>query len=261
MKLFKNNQSGRSLLSKCGVDEQIFLSDVYKKRTQSKKYQSDAPQFGRSMVEMLGVLAIIGVLSVGGIAGYSKAMFKHKMNQTLDALSHAFNRIVELDGLNTYALEIRTEDIIKYGIMPDCETKDVGCQLPLKNVQLDINLWSNSYDGTDWALGGRVDVLISGNDRTRLETCNAILNSGIHEIYPDNWWKPISPNPNDLPSIYVSNMTSEIVYTKYPTPNNHEYNTITPARIADACQHCIAENPEIDLGYCVIRFQIRCNCA
>ena len=30
--------------------------------------------FGRSMIEMLGVLAIIGVLSVGGIAGYSKAM-------------------------------------------------------------------------------------------------------------------------------------------------------------------------------------------
>ena len=33
-----------------------------------------ANSFGRSMIEMLGVLAIIGVLSVGGIAGYSKAM-------------------------------------------------------------------------------------------------------------------------------------------------------------------------------------------
>ena len=31
-------------------------------------------QSGRSMVEMLGVLAIIGVLSVGGIAGYSKVV-------------------------------------------------------------------------------------------------------------------------------------------------------------------------------------------
>ena len=29
-------------------------------------------QFGRSMIEMLGVLAIIGVLSVGGIAGRCK---------------------------------------------------------------------------------------------------------------------------------------------------------------------------------------------
>ena len=31
---------------------------------------------GRSMVEMLGVLAIIGVLSVAGIGGYSMAMKK-----------------------------------------------------------------------------------------------------------------------------------------------------------------------------------------
>ena len=36
---------------------------------------------GRSMIEMLGVLAIIGVLSVGGIAGYSKAMSSFKHNK------------------------------------------------------------------------------------------------------------------------------------------------------------------------------------
>ncbi|MBR1915661.1 MAG: hypothetical protein IJ830_04415 [Alphaproteobacteria bacterium] len=42
---------------------------------------------GRSMVEMLGVLAIIGVLSAGGLAGYSKAMFKHKLNSTMEQIS------------------------------------------------------------------------------------------------------------------------------------------------------------------------------
>lgn len=36
--------------------------------------RTDGSQSGRSMVEMLGVLAIIGVLSIGGIAGYSRAM-------------------------------------------------------------------------------------------------------------------------------------------------------------------------------------------
>ena len=44
-------------------------------------------QSGRSMVEMLGVLAIIGVLSVGGIAGYSKAMAKYKLTKTIDQIS------------------------------------------------------------------------------------------------------------------------------------------------------------------------------
>ena len=40
---------------------------------------------GRSMVEMLGVLAIIGVLSIGGIAGYSMAMNRYRANEALDA--------------------------------------------------------------------------------------------------------------------------------------------------------------------------------
>jgi len=42
---------------------------------------------GRSMVEMLGTLAIIGVLSIGGIAGYTIAMNKHRANELLDGAS------------------------------------------------------------------------------------------------------------------------------------------------------------------------------
>ena len=45
------------------------------------KFENDGFCTGRSMVEMLGVLAIIGVLSVGAIAGYSKAMTKYKLNK------------------------------------------------------------------------------------------------------------------------------------------------------------------------------------
>lgn len=44
-------------------------------------------QSGRSMVEMLGVLAIIGVLSVGGIAGYTLAMRRHRANGIVDIVS------------------------------------------------------------------------------------------------------------------------------------------------------------------------------
>ena len=48
---------------------------------------------GRSMIEMLGVLAIIGVLSVGGIAGYSKAMLKYKVNKTVDMITQTSSNI------------------------------------------------------------------------------------------------------------------------------------------------------------------------
>ncbi len=46
-----------------------------------------ATQSGRSMKEMHGVLAINGVLSVGGIAGYSKAMTKYRINKTIEQIT------------------------------------------------------------------------------------------------------------------------------------------------------------------------------
>ena len=42
---------------------------------------------GRSMVEMLGVLAVIGVLSVGGIMGYKYGMMKYRVNETINELN------------------------------------------------------------------------------------------------------------------------------------------------------------------------------
>ncbi len=51
---------------------------------------------GRSMVEMLGVLAIIGVLSVGAISGYSKAMFKYKLNKQAESFNMLLNTAIQL---------------------------------------------------------------------------------------------------------------------------------------------------------------------
>ncbi len=56
---------------------------VKQKITPNKKDAED----GRSMVEMLGVLAIIGVLSIGGIAGYTMAMNRYRANEILDVAS------------------------------------------------------------------------------------------------------------------------------------------------------------------------------
>lgn len=44
-------------------------------------------QHGRSMIEMLGVLAIVGILSVGAIAGFNKAMSKYKYTRFLATYS------------------------------------------------------------------------------------------------------------------------------------------------------------------------------
>ena len=64
----------------------------------SKQERIMRSQYGRSMVEMLGVLAIIGVLSVGGIAGYSKAMMKYKMNKFTVAMNELLNTCIQYTG-------------------------------------------------------------------------------------------------------------------------------------------------------------------
>lgn len=83
-------------------------------------------QSGRSMVEMLGVLAIIGVLSVGGISGYSKAMAKFKLTKAQDQISMllmnirtAFSGSSNYDGLNNTTavqLNIVPGDMLPGGI-------------------------------------------------------------------------------------------------------------------------------------------------
>lgn len=59
-------------------------------------------QSGRSMVEMLGVLAIIGVLSIGALAGYSKAMMKYKLNKQAEAMNMLLNNTLQTAGRLTY---------------------------------------------------------------------------------------------------------------------------------------------------------------
>ena len=75
-------------------------------------------QNGRSMVEMLGVLAIIGVLSVGGIAGYSKAMTKFKINKSMDQISMLVANIRTLfSGQRNYS-GLSNQNAISFGIIP-----------------------------------------------------------------------------------------------------------------------------------------------
>ena len=48
------------------------------------------------MIEMLGVLAIIAVLTVGGIAGYSKAMKKYQANKVVGEITQVLANLKEL---------------------------------------------------------------------------------------------------------------------------------------------------------------------
>ena len=60
----------------------------------TRKWSGFGSELGRSMIEMLGVLAIVGVLSIGGISGFQKAMNKHKINQVTEEFSQFTNEML-----------------------------------------------------------------------------------------------------------------------------------------------------------------------
>ena len=91
-------------------------------------------QSGRSMIEMLGVLAIIGVLSVGGIAGYSKAMMKYRINKTIEQITLIAGNVRAFWGpQGNYE-------------GADCSSKDGTC--PASGCQCyDYNAGKSAYNG------------------------------------------------------------------------------------------------------------------
>lgn len=75
-------------------------------------------QKGRSMIEMLGVLAIVGVLSVGGIAGYSKAMTKLRGNRLIAQITELVMNIRSTYFQQQSIENINNKLLVDVGIVP-----------------------------------------------------------------------------------------------------------------------------------------------
>lgn len=82
-------------------------------------------QDGRSMIEMLGVLAIVGTLSMGGIAGFSTAMTRYKTIREMEKYNLFLQGIMEHKSLilksgNQYNTQFYffSEDVEKLKILP-----------------------------------------------------------------------------------------------------------------------------------------------
>ena len=138
-------------------------------------------EIGRSMIEMLGVLAIIGVLSVGGISGYSKAMEKFKLNKTISEYSYfifnmfehgdEFKKLPEGTGLAKLAEQLdllpaswkynseRGERWVKDGLM--------------NNIQM-------------WQAGGSLvfEIYLPRDENAKkLDLCRSLLKDFIHPLH------------------------------------------------------------------------------
>ena len=117
--------------------------------------------YGRSMIEMLGVLAIVGILSVGSLSGYSNAMLKYKTNrlssETLEIIVNTRNTYLKQKNYKDISLDI----LSKVGAVPD-------------NMYNRPGFVSEIYN----AFNGRVKVFESFNGGT-VPLAFEIYNTGI----------------------------------------------------------------------------------
>ena len=147
---------GESKLNKVAnlshLDYRVKFENDRKGKDVSLKFENDSLCTGRSMVEMLGVLAIIGVLSVGAIAGYSKAMMKYKLNQHAQAVSMLINNVLQLKGQLQYEPDTETcygELFKKMNLLPDGINYVTNCGLTEKWFNGNISIYyNNSPTGT-----------------------------------------------------------------------------------------------------------------
>ena len=137
-------------------------------------------QSGRSMVEMLGVLAIIGVLSVGAIAGYSKAMFKYKLNKHAEAVSMLLNNVLQLKGQLKFEPDTQTcyGDLFKkMNLLPDginhyydCDVRDMWFNGSMAIYYANDDLGNGYHHNNFGGIGFSIPVSSQGE-----EICRNIL--------------------------------------------------------------------------------------
>ena len=128
---------------------------------------------GRSMVEMLGVLAIIGVLSVGGIAGYSLSMRRHRANSIADLVTKY--ALISYNNCQKLVLDGRFAQLGACSTDPGFEQSDIGSYpANVKNIVF-TGIKTDQTTGVD-----TVEVGVEITDQKLCETVGSIAGTGCN---------------------------------------------------------------------------------
>ena len=236
---------------------------TYMNFLRQRKTALDAPlhavSSGRSMIEMLGVLAIIGVLSVGGIQGFSKAMETYQSHKQLE----------QINSLIYAALELRDGLIQNYKNAPTTQRYDLMPALSALGYLPDMKLVSNHATdkyGNSFNLSFGVDGCRQP-DGTVAYTCFS-YRMGIYlktqgtsfSLSSENQCKNLiksltafdTENGNighlelrntDTENINGYNVSS-IIYGRQNCTNSRQtcFKNMTPIKMTQFCKSCASEN-------------------
>ncbi len=171
-------------------------------------------QSGRSMIEMLGVLAIIGVLSVGGIAGYSKAMEMYKINKIIEEYSYLISGLIEQKSnvVASHTFGGLADVVVAMNLVPETwqETGGTINNSPASLIDPygnNINVFTREEDNgerivIDFYLGGL------GDDKQSLsfskKFCMSLMQNTIQPLAPALYYSRLAHIWNDKHIYYGS---------------------------------------------------------
>ena len=197
-------------------------------------------QSGRSMVEMLGVLAIIGVLSVGAIAGYSKAMTKYKLNKQAEQISWLLNamyRYKDLLGQNQ-PWESFVPYLKKLGEIPQEMIKDNSIYL-YDSFGMEYSIFANGCSPMCDYTNLRIDM---SDDYKNFDICNNILETS----------KAFAEQLNII-TIYESESDTNLGWiagnVRCGNENNKCLKNLTKNNIYDICRLCTDKGCSFNIQY------------
>lgn len=170
---------------------------------------------GRSMVEMLGTLAIIGVLSIGGIVGYSYGIDKYRANKTMhDIQLRAVDLLAQIQNKNDdltldswkneqtlYPMSVVFDDESNDPLIQVSNVPERVCEMIVKGMETQAAITVNSYYIEGQEDGGCEEI----NDLTfyfgDYEACGTDYCSGDTAIcHPDTQTCVECLNSGDCPS-------------------------------------------------------------
>ncbi len=204
--------------------------------------------FGRSMIEMLGVLAIVGVLSVGGIAGYSKAMMKWKINKMIEDYTMLMTGLMEYQEslfktyTGDYDNRFLSQFIIDAKLVPET-WKLVNKQFITDSLGNKINTYVDTAE-TGTKFTSDIYIVPSGINKDSeyaYELCMALAKDVVYPLAANMDYAALFIN-NDA----ITNSGNYMVYTK--SCYNSGFNKVkclsdmTLSEISTICKSCIKKD-------------------
>ncbi|MCI7420999.1 MAG: hypothetical protein MSS98_04935, partial [Alphaproteobacteria bacterium] len=192
-----------------------------------------ANSFGRSMIEMLGVLAIIGVLSVGGIAGYSKAMMMWKINVAINQYAHIIQGMIENQtSLRVLPHQHIDELLLAMGIIPESWNFD-GTYIH-DNLGNTITSYVNHMNEKTMTFEIYFGTSVNQQNISTKQICQAIIKDFIQPLHNTIYYTFLYQNSK----LYLNWQGDHPISGQNNIGGDKFLKDVTPDEISEACSIC-----------------------